>query len=255
MFWKRPSCPVDEEEQFWIEDSLLWLLSEFGEPTLRSVRVVTPTREFFRTSFPQTSEGVRELTALLCTYLKVDPDRIRVEFFDGGDSEDSGRSLPVLRQKTSGAAGTYQKAAWSDLHTISLNASNVQNFEDIVGTIAHELCHVHLLGDRRLTAQEDDHEHMTDLLTVFLGLGIFTANSAFHFIQWREDDRSGWSSSQKGYLSEPMFGYALAAFAWMRGELRPRWARYLDSNVRAPFKQGLRFLKKGGKSHLKQITA
>jgi hypothetical protein len=39
-----------------------------------------------------------------------------------------------------------------------------------------------------------------------------------------------------------MYGYALARYAWLRGETNPAWARYLDTNPRTFLKRGLRYL-------------
>jgi hypothetical protein len=39
-----------------------------------------------------------------------------------------------------------------------------------------------------------------------------------------------------------MYGYALARYAVMRGETRPSWFRFVDSNPRSYLKKGLRFL-------------
>jgi hypothetical protein len=54
---------------------------------------------------------------------------------------------------------------------------------------------------------------MTDLITVFLGLGIFTANSAGRFRQYQEDRRQGWSMQRLGYLPKEIYGDSLARFA------------------------------------------
>ncbi|GAA4473494.1 hypothetical protein [Phytohabitans houttuyneae] len=40
-----------------------------------------------------------------------------------------------------------------------------------------------------------------------------------------------------------MYGYALARYAWLRGETDPAWSRYLDTNPRAYLKRGLRYLR------------
>jgi hypothetical protein len=85
---------------------------------------------------------------------------------------------------------------------------------------------------------------MTDLLTVFLGLGIFTANSAARFRQWQDDRRAGWSMHRLGYLSEEVYGYALAKFAAERQETDPAWTRYLSTNVRSYFKRSQKWLTK-----------
>lgn len=85
-----------------------------------------------------------------------------------------------------------------------------------------------------------DHEPLTDLLTVFFGLGIFSANAAFELSQ----RPGGWSAGRLGYLTEPMFGYALAFYTWLRGDPDPDWSRYLDTNPRSYMKKGLRYLSK-----------
>jgi hypothetical protein len=75
-----------------------------------------------------------------------------------------------------------------------------------VATIAHELGHVILLGRGLMSPKTSDHEPMTDLLSVFLGLGIFNANSANRFKHYQDERRSGWSMQRLGYLTEEIFG-------------------------------------------------
>src|SRR5688572_23737825 len=68
---------------------------------------------------------------------------------------------------------------------------------------------------------------LTDLLTVFFGLGVFTANAAFSFQQWTNTATQGWQTERRGYLGEEEIGYALALFALLRGEHNPAWANIL----------------------------
>lgn len=110
----------------------------------------------------------------------------------------------------------------------------------LVATISHELGHVLLIGDGRVSAHREDHEPLTDLLTVFFGLGIFGANAAFEYSR----DAGYARTARLGYLTEPMFGYALARYAWLRGERNPGWAGHLDTNPRTFLKRGLRFLER-----------
>jgi len=98
----------------------------------------------------------------------------------------------------------------------------------LVATLAHELAHVLLLGDRRIPPDDPHMEPLTDLCTVFKGMGIFTANTAFRFDQ----GQSGWEARRQDYLPEEMFGYAMARFAHLRGEEKPLWERHLCVNVR-----------------------
>jgi hypothetical protein len=111
-----------------------------------------------------------------------------------------------------------------------------------------------LLGDGRLLGTEPDHEPLTDLLTVYFGAGIFTANSAFEFYNWTYGQMQGWQASRLGYLSEPELGYALACYAWLRNERNPRWARFIAPNVGPYFKDGLHFLNHTSHSSLLRVA-
>lgn len=107
----------------------------------------------------------------------------------------------------------------------------------LVATVARELGHVILLGGGLMDRKTSDHEPMTDLLTVFLGFGVFNANLASRFKQFQGERRQGWSMQRLGYLPEEVYGYALARFAIERGENKPKWTRHLSTNVRAYFKR------------------
>jgi hypothetical protein len=84
---------------------------------------------------------------------------------------------------------------------------------------------------------------MTDLATVYLGMGVFTSSAAYQFKQWTEGNMQGWNSSRQGYLPEPLWGYALARFAQLRGEERPAWAKALPGTIQGYFSQSARWLR------------
>ena len=123
----------------------------------------------------------------------------------------------------------------------------------LVATVAHELGHVRLLGEGRVHSGYEDHESLTDLLTVFLGLGVFTANTVFSFRQWTDAFSQGWQTERRGYMTEEMFGYALALFAWVRGESNPAWSQHLGGSVSAYFKRGHKYLEKTGDTTLSRL--
>jgi hypothetical protein len=52
--------------------------------------------------------------------------------------------------------------------------------------------------------------------------------------------RCRWHTARQGYLTEPMYGYALARYARLRGEAKPAWAAHLDTNPRIHLKKSLR---------------
>jgi hypothetical protein len=53
-------------------------------------------------------------------------------------------------------------------------------------------------------------------MTVFLGFGIFGADTAFRF--WQRSGRGQWGFSRSGYLREIDWAYALAVFSFLRGD-------------------------------------
>lgn len=112
----------------------------------------------------------------------------------------------------------------------------------LVGTMAHELGHVHLLGHGRVSEDAEDHEPLTDLLTVFFGMGVFTANSVIRENYWSAGQVSGWSMGRRGYLGMHQYGYAFARFARARSEDGSDWSRELRLDVRTAFRDAMRFL-------------
>ena len=52
---------------------------------------------------------------------------------------------------------------------VAINNSNSKKPTKFIATIAHELGHVILLGGGRITRDDEHHEDLTDLITVFLG--------------------------------------------------------------------------------------
>ncbi|MBB2940304.1 hypothetical protein FB565_000008 [Actinoplanes lutulentus] len=237
--WGPPQCPVRPAEQNWIDTSLTWLLAQFGHATLTKP-VWLPTDEFFPGDYHGTRDDIRTTTMRLCAHMGVDPARIELEHF--GDDHDPGlAALIPLNWQSSGAAGHHRIRDGRSV--IGIKDEQAAAPMALVATVAHELGHVLLLADGRITADRADHEPLTDLLTVFFGMGVFAANSAFDFSR----DTTSYRTSRLGYMTEPMFGYALARYAWMRGERSPAWATYLDTNPRTFLKRGLRFLDASGR--------
>lgn len=116
---------------------------------------------------------------------------------------------------------------------------------------SHELAHVRLLGEERISRDRADQEPLTDLLTVFFGLGIFAANAARDFSQ----SSSGWQAQRLGYLTEQMFGYGLGCWATLRAESDPPWAKYLGTNPRTYMKHGLRYLRQNSPKVTHSVSA
>jgi hypothetical protein len=223
-------------EQLWIEESLDWLVEEFGGEILRRP-IVLPEASFFPAGYSGSEDDVRAVFAKICSMVAVEPERVVLEI-EPEEGTELLSVLPVSYQRE-GAAGHWQRRDGATVITVQL--ANAREPLALVATIAHELGHERLLGEARIDRSRRDGEPLTDLFAVFCGFGIFSANAAFEF----RNSRGSYRTSRLGYLTEPMYGYALARYAWLRGEPAPDWARHLDTNPRIYLRDGLRFLAAG----------
>ncbi len=245
--WFSPKLPVDDEERVWVDEGFARLEKMLGRVRLLEARVILPTPEHFPDAYDGSEAAAEILFRRVCDYMQVDWRRLKLEIFPDETEElretshwhiDTGRH----------AAGVYirDEAAEKeeDRVVIALRSTLLKDPFVLVATVAHELGHVILLGGGLMDRNTLDHEPITDLLTVLLGLGIFTANSASRFKQYSEAGWHGWSMQRLGYLPQEVYGYALARFAELRGESKPEWARYLSTNVRVYFKLSRSWLAK-----------
>ncbi|MEU8817583.1 hypothetical protein [Actinoplanes sp. NPDC048796] len=236
-WWGRADCPVREVERDWIETSLDWMIGQFGRERLLGT-VVLPTDEFFPGVYRGSRDDIRAVFRRVSAHMGVDPAAIDLEH-DADEEDDALAASVPLNRQWQVAAGHHRVRDGRSV--IGIRDDKAAEPMALVATIAHELGHALLLNDAgtvRIDPEREDHEPLTDLLTVFFGLGIFTANAAFEFNR----HETGYRTSRLGYLTEPMYGYALARYAWLRGEPDPMWARCLDTNPRAYLKRGLRYL-------------
>jgi hypothetical protein len=241
---RGPRCPVDAETKSWIEARFLWLRDQFGSDAIRR-EPLTPSSPHLPTSWDASEDACLDLMGRLCTFMKVDPETLEVAFYDGDDHPLLGL-LPAYESAHSGPAALYQARSGTGRFTLGIDVQGLGDPRALVGTICHELGHVHLLGHGRLSPDADDHERTTDLLTVFFGAGVFSANAAFQFDQWQDlaAQQQGWRAQRLGYLTEQEYGYALACYARLRGEDRPPWARSLETNIRHFFDESTDFLRR-----------
>lgn len=233
-FWGRPKCPVRPVEQEWIDTSLDWLRVQFGRLPLFGP-VVLPDDTFFPGVYRGERADVAAVVDRLCAHMGIDRDTVILEHHAADDEPNLAAFLPVA-YRSEGAAGHH--VIRDGRSVISIRDDQAAAPMALVATIAHELGHVRLHGPGGPAGDRQDGEPLTDLATVYFGLGIFGANSVLdHTV-----DAGGYRTSRLGYLTEPMFGYALARYAWLRDEKDPSWARFLDTNPRAFMKRGLRYL-------------
>jgi len=254
MFGLSPKLPISDEDRLWVNEGFHRLERLLGRRRMLEARVITPTAGDFPDPYDKTAEAGERLFCRVCTYMQVDRNEIGFEIFPD-ETEELKAILPSWSGKDGKrAAGLYIHAmedrggadgnSKSQPAVVAIRSSQLKDPMLLVATMAHELGHAILLGGGLTNPKPLDDEPMTDLLTVYLGLGIFTANSAACFKQFQEDRRIGWSMQRLGYLSEEVFAYALAKFAVERSEDKIAWEKHLSTNVRSYFKRSRAWLLK-----------
>ena len=239
----RASCPAKGAEKEVVDNGFRYLRGKLGLDSSTKATVIEPTAAFFPDRYDASQEAATGLFERVCGYMHIDPAKVVLDFWE----EEQGRPLvdaPGVvgaSPNTKGASGYYQQR--DGLDHVSLNMDELKDPMALVATIAHELAHVVLLSHNAMPRVEPHMEAITDLATIYLGMGIFTANSLLRQRAWTEGNAQGWSVSRKGYISPEMAGWALSLFAWSRGEKKPEWAKHLTTDPRSYLKQGLRFIR------------
>lgn len=251
IFKKSDECPVSEERQAWIDHCFSWLIKSFGIEFIKNRRMLCPIAEDFPVDFIGSEENAFELLDIIAIQMDLDPEDIDIDFYvegqreiiTGGGSYSRVFLRPAEHEKTS--AGHYRGKDEEGTYIIGLNSRSMGNVEGLIATIAHELAHIKLLGEERLSK---NNEPLTDLTTVIFGLGIFGANSAATF----ETGTYSWSHGRQGYLSQMDWGYALALNSHIRSDESSEWKNYLTANVKHDFEQSQRFVIKNPEKIFRQ---
>lgn len=236
----KPKLPITQEQQRWVDNSFLRLASILGAQRLFQATTVLPIPEHFPDPYDRSEIALQRIFSRVATRMQMNPADIDVTLFASG--HDLTRDLvPFYSGKDSTAGGLYYHDPDAKPH-ISINEAQLKDPMALVAVLAHELGHIILLRPGLVDRDDPDMEPLNDLLTVFLGFGIFTANSAFRFEQHSDDTSQGWSARRHGYLSEELLGYALARFAFERGEAKPAWISFLATNIASYMKRSAAWL-------------
>lgn len=223
----------------WQFECFEWLLRNTGGMRAfhAETNLIKPTEEFF----PHGGSAQAELAEAIFQQVKQHagmnewPCRLEAQ---KADPSVIVAPTVVLQGAPSSPLGTFSCNSEKEEITITYNPASVSNPMSLVATFAHELAH-YLTG----TFQEEppggweNWEFATDVAAVFLGFGIFTANSCFNFSQYTSFDTQGWQTSRQGYLSEPEVLHAHAIFSCLIDLPAKESLPHLKSSLRGSFKQ------------------
>jgi hypothetical protein len=236
-----PRLPVDADEFDWILACFRWFDDEFDASRryLGNPRLVMPDADTFPPSPTRGHARAAELFEIVrrrAGMIDWDCDLIP------GEAERGTRVSTGLGLRHLGDApplGTFAFA--NGRYRISYNPSLLERPASLIATFAHELAH-YLLHTARTPPPggRDLQEHATDLAAVYLGFGLFLANSAQTFRQFEGFGEYGWEMRRQGYLGEPALTTALALFVRRAGTDARAARAALKPALRSPFCAAIR---------------
>jgi hypothetical protein len=222
-----PVCPVSLSDKIWVEQRLPWIFERFGTQRILAAPRILPTGEFF----PEPYQGPDDVPALfsrVCHYMGTDAQKFQLGVFTEKDRDD--------------AHGLYHREG--ERPNVLILESLLPDREAVIATMAHEVAHDLLLGTGLMTGEESDHEALTDLLPVVLGMGTFQANTAIKMESGQIGNWSYWQIRRSGYLTASVCGYAMGVIEYLRDTQATPSVTYLGLDAAGAMRGGLRYLRK-----------
>ena len=219
----------------------MWLATLFGHDNILTKPTLLPIPEHFPFRYDGSRDSLIKSAAIVAGQMDLDINEINIYVYDQGIQEisgDFGYRVWTEVDKNSHeklAAGLYFGRNDQGKYDIFIERSNLSDGENLIATLAHEFSHIKILGEQRLSFND---EQLTDLTPVVFGLGIFNANSSFKEHKLLD----GYGHNSIGYLSQREWGYALALYAFFRQEDNPDWIKFLTLNVKSDFRKSMDFI-------------
>lgn len=235
--WFLKGTLLDAEQTAWQFDCHEWLLRHTGGlEALRGRRLILPTREFF----PQRGGNDPAFAEAIFQQVKVHagmadwPCELRPQEADPNPMVSPHAFVQGAPQSP---AGTY-RALGEESALITYHPDQLANPLSLVATFAHELAHYRTArfaepppGGWELW------EIATDLAAVYLGFGVFLANTRFQFAHFSDGRVSGWRWRQQGYVSEPEVLHMQAIVSHAMGASRQQTQAHLKPALKGIYKR------------------
>lgn len=233
----RDKTFLDPEDEAWQIDLWRWFLDRFGNlDDLKLSPLVLPTGQFFPPTDKKGHERAEHIFACVKRLSRMPewPCRLAAQ---PESPELLVGTYVALKPITHAPGGTFGFDGEEVM--ITYDPATISDPGKLIAILSHELAHYLLASLRQeIPGGEELHEPATDLLTVYLGFGVFGAAASFHF----EADSAGWRWSRGGYLSQRAWLFALGMFLELRGEDAELAKPYLKPHLYSELQTAIRYL-------------
>ena len=219
---------------------MAWLINSFGFDILINKPSLVADQAYIPVTYTANLESAQKMAAVVAAQMDVDPALIQLHLYQEGQRQignDGLSRFSIIMQAAENqtySGGKYFGADENGNYQIGIKYQNLQDPEAVLGLLAHEIAHIKLLGEKRTA---ENNEPLTDLTSLFFGLGAINANLAFK----HAGGINYYSLSKTGYLEQAEWGYALALRSFLIGEQYPDWTYHLNSTIKSDYKKCLQF--------------
>ena len=202
---------VDADTASWHIENMTWLIREFGgRDGLAESMLVLPIPGFFTFEGEQGHALALRLFEQVKTYCGMSDWEVDLIADDNPLAATPALSAAMVEPKKH-ALGTF--GVDGNRIQITYATAQLQRPDRLIATFAHELAHYLLATAANSPPCDDDElEFLTDLAAVYLGFGVFLANTRFEFEALSDGPMQGWRWQNSGYLPEADLIFALALF-------------------------------------------
>lgn len=235
---RKEKCPIPEDIRIWMEDAFIWLINQFGEEKVLSIKTLISSKESFPVEYKGDEKSALEVLSIIAKQMDVDPALIKLEFYKNPITQvyNAGHVLSSQYNEDDAIpSGIYEGKNSDGTFTIYIELNELRDIECLIAIFAHEIAHIKILGENRL---KENDEYLTDLVTVFFGVGVFNANASFKFYA----DSQQWQYKKLGYFTQQEWGYALSLYAYVRNEESPGWISFLNPNIKSDFSKSYSYI-------------
>jgi hypothetical protein len=242
MFWnKKPKSSITLEDENWVTSAYEW----FGETfkiDLEKQEIYLPTPEFLGFEYSGCEEDAIKVVDLIAEKLNVGEVTINVYFFE--EFQPMEFTDEGVYSNYEGEAdivdGSYEEVI-DGIYEVGIERTLLKNPMKLIATVAHEVAHIKLLGEKRL---DENDEHLTDLSASLFGFIVFLANSSINKMDtWSGNTHSGWNiGGGSGYIHPKVYPFLIAYWAIKKNEKNPAWFSFLDKEILKDVKKSIKYL-------------
>ena len=239
---------IDVESEDWLAEELAGVIGSCGAEPFLKADILVPETRHFPFVWQRDEAGVKVLAERLMAHAGLGDYRADVQLFldDEADGPPGVPSFDLRQERKHKGPAAFFLGTDGQTVRFGCEVHNLPNGENMVGLMGHEVAH--LFRQVKGVCREDRalEEYLTDITTVYLGFGVFTANASHRYSSRGAQEGvmsvTEWSHNRLGYLPASSFCFLLACQAAARAQdgEADRIARHLEPNQRAYFLDAFR---------------